>query len=169
MFANLMRWVRIRSLTEGKMQKGRVEGLPNDVRDDAQRPQDYGFAGNPVDGQGLRIEAGGHTVIIRMDRLAERPELAAYEVSVWHKEGHTVTLKEGRIVQMDCDQFVVNASTSVSFNTPTVSASGNISAVLKVQAATMDAATSLKVAGKEMSGHVHTNVQPGAGTSGPPA
>lgn len=167
MFANLMRWVRIRGLTEGKMQKGRVEGLPNDARDDAQRPQDYGFAANPVDGQGLKLEIGGHTVIIRMDRLAERPQLAAYEVAVWHKEGHMVRLRAGRIVQVDCDQYVVNASTSVSFNTPTVNASGNIAAALKVQAATMEAATSLKVAGKEMSGHAHGGIQRGSAISDP--
>lgn len=159
MLANLMRWVRIRGLTEGAMQKGRAEGLPNDVRDDAQRPQDYGFAGNPVDGQGLKIEAGGHTVIIRMDRLAERPELAAYEVAVWHKEGHMVRLKAGRIVQVDCDQLVVNASVGVMLNTPTVVASGAFSA----QA--VAAASSLKVAGKEVNGHNHGNVQPGAGNT----
>ncbi|MBK1683386.1 phage baseplate assembly protein domain-containing protein [Rhodoferax fermentans] len=151
MWANLMRWVRIRGLTEGKMQKGRVEGLPNDVRDAAQRPQDYGFAGNPVDGQGLKLEIGGHTVIIRMDRVAERPHLAAYEVAVWHKEGHMVRLKAGRIVQVDCDQFVVNASAGVVFNTPAVTASG-----------AMAAATSLKVGGKEVLGHNHGSVQRGS-------
>lgn len=157
MLANLMRWVRIRGLTEGKMQKGRVEGLPNDVRDDAQRPQDYGFAANPVDGQGLKLEIGGHTVIIRMDRLAERPELAAYEVALWHKEGHMVRLRAGRIVQVDCDQFIVNASVGVLLNTPTVAASAAITSQ------TVAAATSLKVAGKEVNGHNHGNVQNGTG------
>ena len=188
MLANLMRWVRVRGLTEGKVQKGRVEGLPNDVRDDAQRPQDYGFAGNPVDGQGLKIEAGGHTVIIRMDRLAERPELAAYEVSVWHKEGHTVTLKAGRIVQVDCDQYIVNtkqytvnASDGASFNTPLLAASakatvGDTLAVANGLTGGGNAnfatgrvsAQGISAAGKVLDGHTHPDLTSG-GNTGPNA
>lgn len=169
MLANLMRWVRVRGLVEGKIQRGRVEGLENDARDDAQRPQDYGFAANAISGEGLKLEVGGHTVIIRLDRTAERPRLAAYEVAVWHKEGHMVRLKAGRIVQVDCDQFVVNASVGVAFNTPTVAASGVVTAATSVQAPTVTAATSLTVSGKEMKAHSHSGVQAGAGTSGPPS
>jgi len=128
MLANLMRWVRIRGLKEGKFQKGRVEGFEGDVRDDAQRPQDYGYAANPVDGEGLKLEVGGHTIIVRMDRTAERPQLAAYEVAVWHKEGHMVRLRAGRIIQVDCDQFIVNAATKVQLNTPLVQGSGDVKA-----------------------------------------
>lgn len=159
MLANLMRWVRVRGLKEGKFQQGRVEGFDSDVRDDAQRPQDYGFAANPVAGEGLKIEVGGHTVIIRVDRTEERPQLAAYEVAVWHKEGHMVRLKDGRIVQVDCDQFIVNASSGVSLNTPMVTASQGISSQ------SVAAVSSLKVANKEVNGHGHANVQNGGGVT----
>lgn len=169
MLANLMRWVRVRGLMEGKMQKGRVEGLENDARDDAQRPQDYGFAANAVAGEGLKLEVGGHTVIIRLDRTAERPRLAAYEVSVWHKEGHNVTLRAGKIIEANCDVFRVNAAVKVELNTPLVSASQVVTAATSVQAPTMTATTSLSVSGKEMKAHTHTNVQPGVGNSGPPS
>lgn len=145
MDANLIRWAKVRGLKEGKMQTGRVEGPPNESRDGAQRPQDYGFAGNPVDGEGLRIEAGGHTVIIRMDRIAERPQLAAYEVAVWHKEGHMVRLRSGRVVQIDCDDFIVNATNKAQFNTPLVQSTGDV-----------------KAGAISLTGHVH-------GTSGPPS
>jgi phage baseplate assembly protein V len=168
-WGDLLRRARIRSVKEGKVQTARTEATENDAKDDAERWQDYGFAGNPGDGQGLVINAGGHTIVLRLDRIAERPQLAAYEVAVWHKEGHMVRLKAGRVVQVDCDQFVVNASAGVSFNTPTVNASGDIVAALTVQAPTIDAATSLKVVGKEMSLHAHIGVQTGTGTSGPPA
>lgn len=154
-----MRWVKVRGLREGKFQAGRTEGFEGDVRDNAQRPQDYGFAANAVDGEGLKLEVGGHTVIIRMDRTAERPQLPAYEVAVWHKEGHMVRLKAGRIVQVDCDQFIVNASTGVALNTPMVTASQGLTAQ------TAAAATSLKVGGKEVAGHTHGNVQTGSGTT----
>ena len=168
-WGDLLRRARIRSVKEGKVQTARTEATENDSKDDAERWQDYGFAGNPGDGQGLVINAGGHTIVLRLDRIAERPQLAVYEVAVWHKEGHMVRLREGRVVQVDCDQFVVNASAGISFNTPTVNASGDFVAALTVQAPTINAATSLKVAGKEMSAHTHLNVQPGTGTSGQPA
>lgn len=180
----MLRRARIRGLREGLVQKARVEALDDSAHDDAERFQDYGFAANPVDGQGLQIEVGGHTLVIRMDRLAERPQLPAYEVAIWHKEGHMVRLRAGRLVQVDCDQLVINASASVAINSPNVSvtassgvtlttpgvaASGDVSAAGTVSAPTVAAASSLKVAGKEMAGHVHGGVDTGGGTSGPPA
>lgn len=167
MLGNMLRWVRVRGLAEGRMQRGRVEGLEHDARDEAPRPQDYGFAANPVDGDGLRIEICGHTIILRLDRTAERPELAPYEVAMWHKEGHMVRLRAGRVVQVDCDhylvnaqQYTVNASTGMAFNTPAATASGAFNA------ASVAADTGLKVAGKEVLGHNHGNVQNGDGNTG---
>jgi phage gp45-like len=168
---NVLRWASIRKLTEGRMQSGRVEGVGPDARDGAMRPQDYGYASNPVDGQGLRMEVGGHTIIIRMDRLAERPQLAAYEVAVWHKEGHMVRLRAGRVVQVDCDQYIVNtqqyqvnASVGATFTTPNLTASQAVTAQ-SVSSQSVAAATSMKVGGKEVAGHNHGNVQNGGGVT----
>ncbi len=163
MLANLARWVRVRGLREGPMQIGRVEGLPNDARDDAQRPQDYGFAAMPVDGQGLKLEMGGHAIIIRMDRLAERPHLAEYEVCVWHKEGHRLTLKAGGVVQVDCAELVVSASGRVAINTPAVSISGN----LEVGGTTTSVGDVLG-AGVSLQSHTHGGVRAGADSTAPP-
>lgn len=167
---NMMRWVRVRGLQEGAMQVGRVEGLPNDVRDEAQRPQDYGFAANPVEGQGLKLEVGGHTVIVRLDRLAERPHLAQYEVAVWHKEGHRITLKAGGLVQVDCTSLVVNASTSVALHSPQVTLdSPLVSMTGSVQVAgTLTSAVDVLGGGKSLVGHTHGGVAPGAASTGAP-
>lgn len=119
-----LRRARIRGLIEGLVQRGRVEATDADAKDDAERFQDYGYASNPGDGQGLVLHVGGHTIVLRMDRLAERPKLAPYEVTVWHKEGHSVTLKAGKVVQVDCDQLVVNATQKVAFNTPEMKHNG---------------------------------------------
>lgn len=182
-FSNLLRRARIRGLAEGKVQRGRTEALDDDAKDDAERWQDYGFAGHPGDGQGLVINADGHTVIIRMDRIAERPQLDAYEVAVWHKEGHFVKLKAGKVVELSCDDLIisaavsvritsplvqVDASGSVSLNTPTVAASAAVTAGSRVDAPTMAAGSSLQVQGKEMHEHRHNGVDTGSGTSGPP-
>jgi len=204
---NLVRRARLRGLVDGAVQVVRAEALESDAKDGAERWQDYGFSANPVDGQGLVINWAGHTVVLRMDRIGERPAMAAYDVAIWHKEGHEVRLKAGKVVQVTCDHLVVNAaqdvtitspvvainaSTSVTLTTPTTHATGvaNVDGNLtvggsaavtgglgaggsspaagKVTAPTMEATTSLKVASKEMSGHTHSGVQTGAGTSGPP-
>lgn len=121
--AVFLRRARMRSLKEGLVQSLRVEALENDAKDDAERFQDYGYAANPVDGQGLAITVGGHTIVLRLDRIAERPRLAAYEVSVWHKEGHSVTLRAGKLVEVSCDTLKINAAVKVEINTPLVAMS----------------------------------------------
>jgi phage baseplate assembly protein V len=175
---NWLRWARVRGVAEGKMQQGRAEVFDSMARDEAMRPQDYGFTSLPVEGQGLVIEAGGHTIILRQDVLASRPQLAAYEVAVWHKEGHMVSLKAGKLVQVDCDRFVVNAAASVAINAPAVTITAPTSITMatpSIVAATatllskvVSAVTSLVVAGKEMSNHTHGGISRGTGQSDPP-
>lgn len=162
----LLRRARMRGLREGLVQTVRVEALEHEAHDDAERWQDYGFAGNPVDGQGLKISFGGHTVVLRLDRIAERPQLAAFEVAVWHKEGHMVRLRDGGLVQVDCQRLVINASASVAINSPEVTMSGDLSAAGRASAADVVATSSLKVAGKEMHEHRH-RLSGGGSTLGP--
>lgn len=122
---NLLRRVRIRGLTEGLVQTASLVGFEADARDRVERWQDYGLATNPVDGEGLRIEVGGHTIILRMDRLAERPQLAPHEVCIWHKDGHRVTLRNGQVVDVQCRQLNIVATDGVSIQTPTLALQGN--------------------------------------------
>lgn len=167
LFDSMLRRARIRGVKEGQVQTARAEALENDVKDEAERWQDYGFACNAVDGQGLVINVGGHTLVIRMDRIADRPRLDAYEVSVWHKEGHRVTLKAGKLVQVDCDSLVINASVGVVINSPLVEASGEVAAGVAMSAPTMGATASLTVAGVEVGEHVHGGVSRGSEQSDP--
>lgn len=147
---NLLRRARLRGLAEGKVQTVRAEALEDDAKDDCERWQDYGFASRPGEGQGLVLNAGGHTIVLRMDRIADRPQLAVDEVTIWHRSGSRVTLKAGQLVQVDCAELVVNASTKVTLNTPTV-----------------ETPTSFVLAGKELAGHVHSGVTPGGASTGP--
>lgn len=174
LWGNLLRRARIRGVKEGKVQTARAEALENDAKDNAERWQDYGFAGQPGDGQGLTINAGGHTVVIRLDRIAERPQLDLYEVAVWHKEGHFVKLKAGKLVEVSCDSLIVTAAvqvritspvvqvdagTHVQLNTPTVDASAAVTAGTNITAAgdVADAGGTKTMAGMRevFNGHVH--------------
>jgi len=172
---DLLRRARLRGVVEGLVQRVRAEALDDDAKDDVERWQDYGFAANPVDGQGLTLNVAGHTIVIRLDRLGERPQLAAYEVALWHKEGHMVRLKAGRVVEVICDELVVNATTRVAITSPQVSLVATsgvtldtpvVNATGTVSAPTVVAASALSVGGVEVSGHTHPGVQPGSGTTG---
>lgn len=158
---NLLRRVRIRGLVEGLVQKASVVGFDVDARDKVERFQDYGFAANPVDGEGLRIEVGGHTIILRMDRLAERPQLDAHEVCVWHKEGHCVTLKAGRLVQVECDTLNIAASAAVNVVTPTFMVEGNQVVSGSMTAQAVVGQVDVVIAGKSVKEHDHGNVSNG--------
>jgi phage baseplate assembly protein V len=160
---NLLRRVRIRGLVEGLVQRANILGLPNEARDSVERHQDYGFAANPVEGEGLRIEVGGHTIILRMDKTESRPQLAAHEVCVWHKDGHKVTLKAGGKVQVDCTEFIINASSKVEINSPTTTGTGNATF-----GGTVTGTVDVIAAGKSGKNHVHSGIQPGASNTGGP-
>lgn len=171
MLGALLRRARIRGLVEQLVQRARVESTEHDAKEDAERFQDYGFAANPVDGQGLVLNVAGHTIVLRMDRLAERPELAAHEVTVWHKEGHRVTLKAGRLVHVECDTLQVDASVGVEINTPTLTVNAddqvalntpNVAASDTVTSPTVAATSSLTVQGDEVFEHRHFGVDRGS-------
>jgi phage gp45-like len=161
-WSDLLRRAGLRSLAEAAVQRVRVEVHGADAKDNAERWQDYGFAAHPVDGQGLVLHVAGHTIVLRMDRLGERPPLQPYDVSVWHKEGHCVTLKAGRLVQVDCDQLTINASTGVTITTPAVSMSGNL-----IVSGTATGVVDVVGGGKSLKGHVHTSAPAGDPTSAP--
>lgn len=156
--AVFLRRARLRGLKEGQVQTVRAESLESDAKDNAERFQDYGLAANPMDGQGLVITVGGHVIVLRMDRLAERPQLAPYEVSVWHKEGHNVTLRAGKVVEVNCDIYRVNAAVRAEMNTPVVAMSDAATVGGRLSAAGVSAA------GKQIDGHTHPDLSSGGNT-----
>lgn len=76
------------------------------------------------------IEAGGHTVVLRMDRIDSRPRLEAYEVAVWHKDGHKILLSDNGKISVTCtdfdvtaDNITLNGKNGVAVTTPKMSTS----------------------------------------------
>ena len=147
---NLLRRARLRNLTDDVVQHARVETCDADVKDNVERWQDDGFAAHPVDGQGLVLNVMGHTIVVRMDHLGERPVLQPYEVSVWHKEGHKITLKNDGVVEATCTTLLVSATKEVSITAPKVVLSGD----LTVQG-TVTGSNDVVGGGKSLKGHTH--------------
>lgn len=157
LLSELLRLVKITGLKDGQIQSGRVEAHEAKSHAAARRWQDYGFAAHPVDGQGLAIEVAGHTIILRMDRLNEKPALQEFDVAIWHKEGHLVRLGAGKKVTVEnAAEVTVQASTRVLLDTPLVQMTG-----------ALEVGQDILVDGHSILHHDHPGVQNGSDRSGP--
>lgn len=141
---DLIRKAKMFFTTVSLIQKYKIDVFETKGAEMAERFQDYGFAAQPSEGEGLVIDAGGSMVVLRVDRLSDRPSLANDDVAVWHKDGAKIHLKASRIIEVDCAAFNVKASDGVHFETPKVSTSG-----------TVDAAVDVVSAGKSFNNHQH--------------
>ena len=127
MFNELIRKAKMVFTTANLIQQYKVNIFETRASEDAERFQDYGFAAQPSAGEGLVIDAGGSVIVLRIDRLKDRPALANDEVAVWHKDGHKIHLKSGKLVEVDCATLNIKASIGVNFNTPKISNTGEYS------------------------------------------
>lgn len=112
------------------VQKYKVDVFETKGAEMAERFQDYGFAAQPSEGEGLVIDAGGSVIVLRIDRLKDRPELSNDDVAVWHKDGAKIHLKANKIIEVDCASFNVKASDGVHFETSKVTTSGTFDAAI---------------------------------------
>lgn len=90
--------------------KYKVDIFETKSSDDAERLQDYGFASQPSEGEGLVIDVGGVVFILRIDRLKDRPQLAKDDVAMWHKDGAVIHLKAGKVIDINCSDFNVTGN-----------------------------------------------------------
>lgn len=157
---NVLRRAFMRGVTEGAVQEVSVNVFDTSARENVERWQDYGFAGNPGDGQGLVIEVGGHTVVLRLDRIDGRPQLKAAEVAVWHRDGHKVLLTDNGKVRIECTTFEVLAKDGVHIETPTLETSEMF------LAKTAQITEGAQIADRDFLGHQHDNVERGDEQSG---
>lgn len=129
MFRGVLRRMLIRLLVEGTVQRVAVDGHDIEADDSVERPQDYGFAGRPGEGSfAWVLEVDGYRIALRAEAAEGRPNLAEWDVAMWHKEGHAIYLKEGRVIELDCDHLRVTASQSATVTAPEVTFTGPVRA-----------------------------------------
>ena len=157
------------ALREGPVQTVKVQVFDDMGRVQVERHQDYGFAAAPANGEGIVIECDGHMVVLRIDQVDGRPELQANEVSVWHRDGHKITLKAGRVIDVECDtynvktkQYNVQATYSATIDTPTMTVTNMI------QSQNLNVSGTSVIDGIDIGAHTHGGVENGGDhTSGP--
>ena len=118
-----------------EIQKTQVSALADETLQDVEFMQQFGFTSVPPAGtQAVIIPVGGrttHGIVIATENGAYRIKaLKDGEVAIYDQSGSSITLKQGRIIEVDCDQFNVNcktyqvtAATSAKFDTPTLETS----------------------------------------------
>ncbi|MEE6069775.1 phage baseplate assembly protein V, partial [Avibacterium paragallinarum] len=112
------------------IQKTQVSGLADETLQDVELMQHFGFTSAPPTGtQAVIIPIGGqtsHGIVIATENGAFRVKnLQGGEVAIYDQSGSTIVLKQGRLVEVNCDNFVlncktyqVNATQGANFNTP---------------------------------------------------
>ncbi|MCW5666469.1 MAG: phage baseplate assembly protein V [Piscinibacter sp.] len=144
-----------------KLQALQVELLADEVRDDVERFQQYGFTSHPHPGaEAIAACVSGnrdHAVVLSVDdRRYRLKALAAGEVALYTDEGDKIVLKRGGVIE-------VTAATKVRLVTPLVECTGNVTL-----AGTLTATVDVLGGGKSLKNHVHSGVEPGGGNSGTP-
>jgi phage baseplate assembly protein V len=114
-----------------KMQAVQVSLLADEVRDNVERVQEYGFTSHPIPGaEAIVVCVGGsrdHAVVIAVDdRRYRLTTLEQGEVAIYTDEGDSIILKRNNNVEITTDTLTVKAATKVRFETPLVEATGDI-------------------------------------------
>lgn len=120
------------------IQRAQVSGLADETGQGFQIMQHFGFTSNPpADTDTVIIPLHGktsHSVIIATENGAYRVKsLEPGEVSIYNQDGAKITLKKGKIIQADCDDYIINcknhiinAESGTTVTTPKMDVSGLI-------------------------------------------
>lgn len=156
--------------SKGKVQTAQVSGLSGETLQSIELFQHFGFSSAPPSGtQAILVPIGGvttHSVIVATENSQYRIQtLNSGEVAIYNQDGASVVLKKGKVIEANCDTFIVNckdyevnATSGAKINTPTLQASQQFTA-------SSIEAQSAKVNGINMDSHKHDTPD---GESGPP-
>lgn len=117
------------------IQHMQVDGLAGETLQDLEHFQQFGFTSHPpVGSEAVIIPLGGatsHGIVVATQNGNYRiKNLKSGETAIYSSEGAKIVIKQGRIVEVDCDvfkvncqQYQVNASSGSQFTTPTLETS----------------------------------------------
>lgn len=114
----------------GDIQKVQISALADETLQDVELMQQFGLTSVPPEQtEAVIIPIGGrttHGIVIATENGAFRVKnLNKGEVAIYDQSGSTVILKNGRVIEIDCDTlnircqtYNVNASSGANFTTP---------------------------------------------------
>ena len=109
--------------TKPGVQLAQADGLAGEKLQAAELMQHFGFTSAPPAGaQCIVLPMGGksaHSVIVATEAGAYRVDgLKSGEVAVYNKSGARIMLKEGKVIEIECDRFMVTAKESIGMYAP---------------------------------------------------
>lgn len=137
-----------------KLQGLQVSLLADEVREDVERFQEYGFTSHPHPGaEAVAACVAGsrdHVLVIAVDdRRYRLTGLAEGEVAIYTDEGDKIVIKRGGIIE-------VTAATKLRLVTPLVEMTGNLTVAGNVTVAgTLTAAVDVVANGTSLHSHHH--------------
>lgn len=145
-----------------KLQSLQLRLLADEVKDNVEHLEPYGFTACPLAGaEALAGFIGGdrsHAVVIVVaDRRFRLQGLKSGEVALYTDEGDFIHFKRGRIIDIETVTLNIKATESVNFDTPLISTTGRI-----------ESAGDQIAAGISQVNHAHDGVKQGTEQSGPP-
>ncbi|WP_051183013.1 phage baseplate assembly protein V [Desulfocurvibacter africanus] len=160
----------VRLAKEGKCQYLQLDLLAGETRDKVERFEEYGFASALLPGcEAAVMFVGGHRghgiVVATADRRYRPNDLQAGETCLYTDEGDRITLRRGRVVEIQAGAKVtvtapeveIVASTSVTVDSPTAVFTGDVQcASLAASGAVADGTGTMDAMRQVFNAHQHT-------------
>jgi len=113
--------------TKPGVQLMQAAGLSGETLQASELFQHFGFTSAPPEGtQCIVLPIAGktaHSVIVATEAGAYRVDgLKSGEVAVYNQSGAKIVLKEGKIIEMECDDFLLTAGKSIRMTAPEIEA-----------------------------------------------
>lgn len=174
-----------------KLQLAQGQALAGEQLQAVEMVQQFGFtSGVPAGSQLIVLPLAGRTaasVIIATENGSFRVQVGSGETCVYNQWGAKITLKQDKIIEVDCDHFIVKAKESIdmqtktwtaqategtTFTSPSLTFSGMDGATASAKlAANMDVQGQIASTGDQVAGGIsqitHTHRGDSGGTTGP--
>lgn len=110
------------------IQRVQVQGLADETLQDIEQLQQFGFTSHaPAHTDVIVIPLGGdtsHGIVIASEHGSFRVKnLQSGEVAVYDQSGSSIVLKQGKLIEIDCDTLYIKAQTKIRMESPLVEAS----------------------------------------------
>ena len=108
-----------------------VQGLAGETLQEVEQMQQFGFTSHaPAGSEVIVLPLGGdttHGIVIASEHGSFRlKNLQGGEVAVYDQSGSSVVLRQGRLIEMDCDNLIIRAKQKVLIDSPLVEASEQV-------------------------------------------
>lgn len=108
--------------TQPDVQLAQLGGLAGETLQAAELFQHFGFTSAPPAGtECIVLPLGGrtsHSIVIATEKGDLRIHVEDGETCIYSEEGAKVHIRKGRVVEVECDVYRVNAATCVEYITP---------------------------------------------------